>query len=191
MEIIHQHFESLASTNDWAKGNLKNYPKGSLLFVTADGQTAARGQYGRRWFSPKGENIYATFAFFSAGEHDPLSLTHVLAISACRLLKTLDITCQIKWPNDLLVKGRKIGGILCEKGDFGIVIGIGLNVNMSKESLQHIDQPATSLLEERGEKYDLPKVLSLLKDHFAADLEVFFREGFVPFTPLLEVLLAK
>lgn len=178
MEIIYHHFESITSTNDWAKAQLKTLPKDALLLVTADGQTAARGQYGKRWLSPKGENIYASFGFFVDEAQAPLLLTHLLALSATRTLQKYGVSCQIKWPNDLLVNQKKIGGILCETEHFlshlGVAIGIGLNVNMPQKTLSAIDQPATSLLSESGHLHNLQEILSSLKDHFVADLAPLF-----------------
>jgi BirA family transcriptional regulator, biotin operon repressor / biotin---[acetyl-CoA-carboxylase] ligase len=195
MEIIYHHFESLTSTNDWVKGHLKTIPQGSLLLVTAGGQTHARGQYGRRWVSPQGVNIYASFGFLMEDKHDPLALTHLLAISAARTLKERGVACQIKWPNDLLVNRKKIGGILCEterlSSHIGIAIGIGVNVNMSTELLQTVGQPATSLLAESGQMHDLQEILSSLRGHFAADLSLFLQKGFKPFLSTFRGLSVK
>lgn len=185
MEIIYKHFTTLSSTNDAAKGLLKEVPLGVLLLVTADEQTAGRGQYGRHWVSPKGENIYATYAFLAEKNHNPLSLTHLLALSTVHALKEWNVECQIKWPNDLLVKGKKIAGILCETCQFathtGILIGIGLNVNTSKEDLEKIGRPATSLYVETGEHHTPSYVLTEMTHQFSADLTLFLEKGFEPF----------
>jgi BirA family biotin operon repressor/biotin-[acetyl-CoA-carboxylase] ligase len=192
MEIIHKHFESLTSTNDWVKGHLKTFPKEALLLVSADGQTAARGQYGKRWVSPPGENIYATFGFFLDEREDPLRLTHLLAISTARTLDALGIKCHLKWPNDLLINNKKIAGILCETEDFypylGVIIGIGLNVNMPQERLNTIDQPATSIFIENGQAHDCHTLLHTLSKTFASDLSLFLEKGFTPFLPAFQKL---
>jgi BirA family transcriptional regulator, biotin operon repressor / biotin---[acetyl-CoA-carboxylase] ligase len=178
MEIIYKHFESLTSTNDWVKGHLKTIPEGVLLCVSADEQTAARGQYGRKWFSPKGENLYATFGFLTEQRHDPLTLTRLLAIATARTLEERGVRSILKWPNDLLVHQKKIAGILCETiplpQRIGIAIGVGLNVNMSQENLVLIDQPATSLLAETGHLHPIPEIKYRLAEHFATDL-TFYR----------------
>lgn len=193
MEIIYNHFESIASTNDWVKAHLKGVGKGTLLLVTADEQTGGRGQYGRQWISPKGENIYATFGFIAAKSYPPLSLTHLLALSTVRSLNELGIESRIKWPNDLLVDGKKIAGILCEtldfSPDFGIALGIGLNVNMNPESLAKLGRPATSIYAETGQQHPLQDVLSKITGHFTTDLSLFFEKGFEPFEPLFQKLL--
>jgi BirA family transcriptional regulator, biotin operon repressor / biotin---[acetyl-CoA-carboxylase] ligase len=195
MKIIHKHFESLTSTNDWAKEHLSAMPKESLLLITADEQTAARGQYGRGWVSPKGENLYATFGFFLEVETSPLCFTHLLAISAARTLEEHGIVCRLKWPNDLLVGQKKIAGILCETSLFpqavGIVIGIGLNINMTSDGLKAIDQPATSLLSETNQHFDIPHILHSLKNQFASDLTLFLQKGFTPFLSSFQSLIKK
>ncbi len=182
MEIIYHHFETITSTNDWVKSHLKNLPEGSLLLVSADAQSAARGQYGRSWLSPERENIYATFGFYVKTPCHALELTHLLGISAAKMLRDYGVSCHLKWPNDLLVNGKKIAGILCETENFGdclgITLGIGLNVNMSEKILGGIGQPATSMCVETGRDYDVKEVLGRLKDYFVEDLGIFLAEGF-------------
>lgn len=174
MEIIHKHFESLPSTNDFAKEFLKKLKRDELLLVTASEQTAARGQYGRRWFSPKKANLYATFAFLVDSQKEPLFFTQLLAKASLQALKEFDVAASIKWPNDLLVNQKKIAGILCETEPFlthfGIVIGLGLNVNMTREQLNTIDQPATSLFAETGKLYALQDILDSVQEHFLCSL---------------------
>lgn len=194
MEIIHYHFESLPSTNDWAKKHLETFDPDSMTLVTADVQTAGRGQYGRKWSSPKELNLYASFCFFiDENQQDPLSLTHVFAISVADLLKKHQVECQIKWPNDVMVKRKKIAGILCEtekfSSRFGVIIGVGLNVNMPKELLDEIDQPATSLLVETQKTWDKQQVLEALKEKFSTNLEIYLAKGFTPFLPTFRSLI--
>jgi len=194
MELIHHHFESLVSTNDWAKKELKVFPRDQLTLVTAAEQTRGRGQYGREWISPKGENLYASFCFFiDEHQQDPLSLTHVLAISLAQVLEAHAVVCQIKWPNDLLVNGKKIAGILCETEHlpphFGVVIGVGVNINMREEELAKIGQPATSLSQETQKEWDIPQILEEIQTVFQKDLDHFLNEGFTPFLPTFRKLI--
>ncbi|HEY4832988.1 MAG TPA: biotin--[acetyl-CoA-carboxylase] ligase [Waddliaceae bacterium] len=179
MEIIYQHFECLTSTNDWAKEYLKLLPKGAMALVTTDTQTNGRGQYGRHWVSPKGVNIYASFGFFVGEGTYSFPFVQLLAQSTATTLAKWGVQCQIKWPNDLLVNGKKIAGILCETvqcaPDIGIVIGIGLNVNSSQEQLERVNQPATSLLVETDRINNPQEILTDLKDLFVDDLAIFFK----------------
>lgn len=188
MEIIHHHFDTLSSTNDWGTEHISNFTPGKMTVISASEQIEGRGRYGRRWFAPKGLNIYASFCFFiSESQRDPLSLTHLMAISASRMIGRHGVVCRIKWPNDVMVDNKKIAGILCETvpfpHHFGVVIGIGLNVNMPKDLLQTIEQPATSLLVETHQEWNLHEELTTLATYFTNDLQLFLKEGFTPFLP--------
>lgn len=168
MEIIYHHFELVTSTNDWAKTHLATFPPEYITCISADFQTQGRGQYGRHWVSPPGVNLYISYAFFL--EQEPLVLVHLLAHSVKSVLEELGISVRVKQPNDLFVGSKKIAGILCETiqqpNSPGVVIGIGLNVNMTAEDLQKIDQPATSLLAETGNTHDLQTLLHSISNRF-------------------------
>lgn len=155
MQIIQYHFETISSTNDWAKDHLLSFPHDKITRITADVQTKARGQYGRYWHSPFG-NMYASFCFFLENPETP-SLTFSFATSIVSLLEQYGVFSKIKWPNDIFVNGKKIAGILCETVPLsssdqrcGVVVGIGMNINMDSKELSLIDQPATSLFVETG-----------------------------------------
>jgi BirA family transcriptional regulator, biotin operon repressor / biotin---[acetyl-CoA-carboxylase] ligase len=175
VKIFYQHFESLTSTNDWAKNRLSDFPINALTIISTDSQTAGRGQYGRRWLSPVGKNLNASFIFFSQHEMDALLLTRIMALCAIEQLKACGIVCALKWPNDLVMAGKKIAGILSEKVQSGVsqalVIGLGLNVNVPLEWLEQIDQPATSMFAETAKKYDIQKLIVSLAENFALKLE--------------------
>lgn len=188
MEIVHFHFKTLPSTNDWSKENIATFDPKAITLVTADEQSAARGQYGRKWLAPHGLNFYASFSFFiEENQRDPLSLTHVMALSTIRVLEERGLQPRIKWPNDVMVQHKKIAGILCETqlfdGQIGVIIGIGLNINMPDELLKTINQPATSLFSETGRTWDLEEISKSLQTYFAKDLAVFLKQGFTPFLP--------
>lgn len=129
--------------------------------VLAERQTAGRGRRGRPWASPFAENLYCSLIVRVDGgmrQIEALSLTVGLAV-ARTLLNSGIQDVGVKWPNDVLVKGRKISGILLELlGDPAdichVVIGIGLNVNMLAEQGLAIDQPWTSVREELGHLVD-------------------------------------
>lgn len=105
--------------------------------VVAGHQTDGRGRLGRRWFAPAGAALLTTLIFRSATmEIDRLSLAACCAVVEAIEL-TGPITAQIRWPNDVLLNGRKAAGILVEIADHAALIGIGINVNMQRE-----DRPA-------------------------------------------------
>jgi BirA family biotin operon repressor/biotin-[acetyl-CoA-carboxylase] ligase len=167
----------------------------SLLLVTADEQSAGRGQFEREWLSPPSENIYATFGFLLNKPQKELGvLTQLLALTACYALEEYGFTPLIKWPNDLLIDGNKIGGILCEVTDTGdtlaVAIGIGLNINSPKERFENIDQPAASLFTLSGEKFEIQQIIQHLSEEFKKQLLQYLQHGSAPFQEALKHRLA-
>ncbi|MFA5115040.1 MAG: biotin--[acetyl-CoA-carboxylase] ligase [Candidatus Omnitrophota bacterium] len=167
------YFESVSSTMDIAvKLGLDNAPEGSL--VIAETQTKGRGRLSRQWHSPKYKGIYLSLLLrprFLLSE-TPL-LTLLSAVSVCEGVKEASgLECRIKWPNDILLGNKKVGGILTELNAEAdemrfVVIGIGLNVNNDKGSL-----PGNSIsLGEYSKKYIsriglLQKILVALEDNY-------------------------
>lgn len=119
---IHQ-FESLESTNATALF----CPPGTV--VMAETQTAGRGRYGRTWQSPKG-NLYMSLVLPDLGKNN-LAIPFLTAVAVADSLPGFGIT--LKWPNDVLLSGKKLAGILIEKGVDKLVVGIGVNVMTSPE----------------------------------------------------------
>ena len=148
------YFDYLASTMNLAMQlGMQAEPNGTL--VLAESQTKGRGRLGRSWFSPKYKGIYLSLVLRPkiSPSASPI-LTLLSAVSICEAVKkVVGLDIQIKWPNDLFIHNKKLGGILTEmnaevdKVNF-VVIGIGLNVNNDKKSL--VTQ-ATSLKEQVGE----------------------------------------
>jgi BirA family biotin operon repressor/biotin-[acetyl-CoA-carboxylase] ligase len=186
MKIQRQHFKVIDSTNTWAKQHAHEFERDCLTLETAEEQTGGRGRFKRRWESPPGLNIYASFCLFVEKQRSDVgNLPQVMAISAAKVLEDLQFKPELKWPNDLLLSQKKIGGILAETVSFSdhlcLIIGIGLNVNMPQERLSRIDRPATSLFAETQRLYDVEDVLSRLQQQFSADATLFFKAGFFPF----------
>lgn len=186
MEIKRIHFETIDSTNNWAKAHLEELDPQALTLITASEQTAGRGRFKRTWTSPKDTNILATFVFFLKSLREDMgNIPQILALSALDAIKESSLPLAIKWPNDINCGNKKLGGILCEvsqaKEGWGVIIGIGLNINMTKEELKTIDRPAASLLSETGHSFDLEELIERLKIQFEKDLMQFLKEGFPPF----------
>jgi BirA family transcriptional regulator, biotin operon repressor / biotin---[acetyl-CoA-carboxylase] ligase len=181
------HFTTLDSTQTWAKRHAESLDPHRITCVTAEHQTAGVGQFKRRWFSPKGGNIHATFYFTLP--KDSLLLTHLaqlMSLSCAKVLRAKGFQPEMKWPNDLLLAKKKVAGILCEllslQDDWGILLGIGINLNMSEEHLQQIDQPATSLAQNSGRTWKVEEILPPLIDQFFdRDLPQFKSEGVASF----------
>jgi BirA family biotin operon repressor/biotin-[acetyl-CoA-carboxylase] ligase len=126
------------------------------FIVLAERQTSGRGRRGRNWVSPFGENLYYSLALqVDGGMRQLEGLSLVVGLALLRALRAAGVvSAGLKWPNDVLVDGRKVAGILLElSGDPAdvchVVIGIGVNVNMLVDK-GAIDQPWTSMRAELG-----------------------------------------
>ena len=183
MEIIFKSLDTVDSTNTWIKNHLPSLEKDKFFCLSAEEQTQGRGRKKRKWHSPKSENIYASLYFTLPKNTKNLQcLGLLIAFSISKILKEKDIICMIKWPNDLLLNEKKIGGILCEniieKERIDVILGFGLNINMKHEELKEIDQPASSLYVETNRKWDKNLLLQAIVKQFSEDLTVFLQKGF-------------
>lgn len=181
------HFDSIGSTNTWAKEHAHEFDTDALTIITADEQTAGRGRFTRDWVSPKGCNLYVTYVVFVKDLNFSVgNLPQVLALAAVESLLPI-APVGIKWPNDLVLEKKKLGGILCEISQvptgYALIVGLGVNINMPKTYFAQIDRPATSLMEEVGPILDREKISESVHKHFASRLSVFLKKGF---DPLLE-----
>jgi len=186
MRITYYHFSSVDSTNSWPKRHKADFTKDELAIITADEQTQGRGRHLRHWHSPKGKNLYLSFAFFAAASSAPAPFffSQLAALCLAAVLKNHSIDAQIKWPNDLLVAGKKIGGILTEaektEEDTFIILGIGLNVNMTKNDLATIPKAATSILIETDNEIPIKTIQDELVKEFLLLWEKTKKEGTQP-----------
>ncbi|MGR6980124.1 bifunctional biotin--[acetyl-CoA-carboxylase] ligase/biotin operon repressor BirA [Testudinibacter sp. P27/CKL/0425] len=142
---------SVDSTNEFLLQN-KSLPSGTIC--SAEMQTAGRGRRGRQWQSPFAQNLYFSLLWhfeMSAAALQPLSL--VVGICLADTLSELGVdNISIKWPNDIYLNGRKLGGILIESRRFEqdkqeLVIGIGLNLSMQPDAAAQIEQAWANLSE--------------------------------------------
>lgn len=138
------------------------------FLVLAERQTAGRGRRGRRWVSPFADNVYYSLVMrIEGGARQLEGLSLVVGLAVLQTLRQLGVAqAGLKWPNDVLVAGRKMAGILLElSGDPAdvchVVIGIGINVNMQAVD-EPIDQPWTSVMHELGEQVDRNTLVRLL-----------------------------
>ena len=124
----------------------------SGVVVAADAQSAGRGRQGRSWLAPPQSSVL--FSILLQPTLPRNEWPHVLWPLAAALQEALahvaGLRAAIKWPNDLVVHGKKLGGLLAETTADGVVVGAGLNVNFSAADLV-VDQPFTTLLDELGE----------------------------------------
>lgn len=152
-----QVLESVASTNDEVMGSLQKGLDGFIGCVT-DQQTKGRGRNGKVWQSPANSNIYMSigcvFDVSLVGKAGGLSLACGVAVA--RLLHKAGVKVDLKWPNDILLKDKKLAGLLVEtrisSSKMYVVVGLGLNVNMPETASKKIDQPWVDLLTALSEK---------------------------------------
>jgi BirA family transcriptional regulator, biotin operon repressor / biotin---[acetyl-CoA-carboxylase] ligase len=183
MEIDLYQLKIIDSTHSWAKRELEKFQRTHITIITAKGQTAGRGRFNRRWISPVNQNVYVTFCFFMPkGREDAVNVTQVLGLALTIGLNDLHFNVRLKWPNDLLIHGRKVGGLLCELVDCGsdicVIASIGLNVNMGLEWIQEIGQPATSMAVESGQKLNLEAVYGMVIRCVTQAIEHYIAQGF-------------
>jgi BirA family biotin operon repressor/biotin-[acetyl-CoA-carboxylase] ligase len=182
------HFDVTDSTNLQARRLAEAHP-GEALLVTAAEQSAGRGRQGRAWQSPRGG---AWLSIVWPTRHEPSvysAVSLVAAVAALRALRDVEPACasrlQIKWPNDVLVDGGKVAGILCENCPVGgssrapaLIIGVGVNVDFDPAELGvELRHPATSLRAVGGRAVAVEEVIAAVSGRISEFMTVFELEG--------------
>ncbi|MMZ61772.1 Bifunctional ligase/repressor BirA [compost metagenome] len=168
----------------------------SGVLVIAEEQTGARGRQGRHWFSPARKGIWMSMVL---RPNCPLSfapqLTLLTAVSVCRAIRKVSgVEAGIKWPNDLLVKGQKICGILIESaGEDELIkyciVGIGIDVNLDKSDVpDELKEIATSLKMISGREIDRAALIGVVMNELEQLFNLYVTEGFAPIGHLWEAL---
>lgn len=179
--LVPEWYQQLSSTNSVLVERVRGGEALADGFVlAAREQTAGRGRYSRVWAARPGRDLM--FSFLLRGRFvfpQIVSLPLAAALGVAMGLEGLGIAVQTKWPNDLLVNRRKICGVLAEScAAEALVVGIGLNINMSAEEAKLIDKPATSLAIETGEEYVVEEALGFLLPHIGTWVENWQKGGF-------------
>ncbi|NPU84183.1 MAG: biotin--[acetyl-CoA-carboxylase] ligase [Syntrophaceae bacterium] len=183
-------FGSVESTNLAAlKLAAAGAPEGTA--VIAEEQTAGRGRLNRTWQSPPGCNLYLSLVLRPAVE--PAAAPQLTLLAGAAVAKALNRWCPgivgVKWPNDVLIRDRKVCGILTELrlsggGISSVIVGIGVNVNIRREELDPaFRDAATSLLEETGTETDRTAVAAALLEELENLYDLWIREGFEAVRP--------
>jgi len=176
------HFFRTDSTNRVAMDlGYAGEPEGAV--VLAEEQTAGRGRAGRSWHSERGAGLYVTLLLRPklAPAQAPL-LTMLAGLSAhTAVLAETGLSAELKWPNDLLLNGKKLGGILTEmhaepSAVRFVIVGIGINVNQEKFPAE-LSGTATSLRKETGRLHSRLEFLVKLLSQFETDYNRFLHEG--------------
>jgi BirA family biotin operon repressor/biotin-[acetyl-CoA-carboxylase] ligase len=162
------YYSETDSTNIRARALAhKGAPEGTI--VVAETQTQGRGRRGRTWFSPPGSGIYMSIVLRPRVQpHEAPLLTLVAAVSMTEtLFEMVDLPFKIKWPNDILIEGKKISGILTEMSlemervDY-VIVGVGLNVNTEPDAMEdEIREIASSLRILTGKVFSRIQILQV------------------------------
>ena len=177
-----EYYDEIDSTNNRAKALGEAGGADGTLFV-AETQTAGKGRRGRCWQSPAGSSISMSILLRPVmNPSDAPMLTLVMAYAATKALREkTELDIGIKWPNDLVVSGKKISGILTEMSaeiDYinHVVIGIGINVNMESFP-EDIAKTATSLRIEAGKEFRRFELIAAIMEHFEKAYEAVCEAG--------------
>jgi BirA family biotin operon repressor/biotin-[acetyl-CoA-carboxylase] ligase len=170
---LHAEIEStnLQAMQRILAGNAQGY------LCLSEYQSAGKGRRGRHWVSPFGHNVYLSFVWeFEGGASQLEGLSLAVGVVVAEALSALGLKeVSLKWPNDILLNGRKLGGILLEMsgdpaGICQVIIGVGINVRMNKR--HEIDQPWASMVEQLTEVSRnkliadiLSRLISMLKEY--------------------------
>ena len=186
-------YRIIGSTNATAKMLAETgAPDGSLL--VAEEQRQGRGRFGSSWYSPSDSGIWASLILRPGIKPEQLGSLGMLAVlSICLAIEEqTDFKPRIKWPNDLLLDDRKLGGVLCEADWVGsqlkyFILGFGVNVN-NKSFPAELENCATSLLiAGRGKKVYRVGLLAAIMDRLEEGYFQFLADGFASFLPRVQV----
>jgi BirA family transcriptional regulator, biotin operon repressor / biotin---[acetyl-CoA-carboxylase] ligase len=183
-----QILDEVASTNTYL---MQQKGVAHATCVAAHIQTKGKGRRGRAWVSQLGASLTFSLLWrFQCGAAGLSGLSLAVGVALIRALNALGVNhAQLKWPNDVMVldenkHGKKLAGILIElqgdlEGPSAAVIGVGVNLNLPKNTLQSIDQPAIDLASVSVNKIDQSELLGVILKHLADVLSIFESRGFI------------
>ena len=162
--------EEIDSTNNYAKVNIDDFADKTVIHARR--QTSGRGRLTRSWVDLGEGNLFMSIVLKPSDIFNEIypNITQYLSVALCKVLESYGLTPQIKWPNDVLINGKKIAGILSESvmqgGKFkGLVVGIGVNLNAKQAVVDLVpDKLVTALNLEFGKNIDLNEFRTQLVD---------------------------
>lgn len=181
-------FDSLPSTNNYLIENASHF-YGQTIVCLAEQQTAGRGRLGREWVSPFAANIYLSLLWnfpFNISELGGLNI--VIGVAVAESIKeaaNID-EIELKWPNDIFYKDKKLGGILIDiigeyNGSCSAVIGIGVNVRMPSTRSSKIQKPWTDMFAASNKHIQRNKIIGILLTKLIDSLSTFEKKGITNF----------
>lgn len=177
------HFDTIDSTNTKAKELASKGAEDGTLVISEE-QISGRGRFDRRWSSPKFKGIWMSIIL--RPDIDPMNAATITLIGAAAVyeaLKDFEIKSDIKWPNDIILNNKKLCGILTEMSSElnqinYLIIGIGVNVNISHEEFpEEIKAIATSLKSEMEHDFSRQQLTAAILNHFEKLYEIFIKNN--------------
>lgn len=159
-------------------------------------QTAGRGRHGRRWFASAGGALLFSLAVpMQADGARIAAATLACGIGVAESLRAAGAPITLKWPNDLLLEGRKLGGVLCElaiddEGRRTLVVGIGINLHLDAATRDSIGQPAAALDQVVASVAQRESLIGSIATAVLETLQLYDEQGFVPLQPRFMALFA-
>jgi len=177
------HYSEIDSTNEELKRLFKEEELDNGTLLTADYQTGGKGQMGAGWKSSKGKNFLGTFFLNSNPVLEEVFVLNMIMSLAVKetVSEFVNGKVEIKWPNDIVVEGKKIAGILIENKLqksvlAGVFLGLGLNVN--QKVFPDLNRKATSLSKEVGAEIDLESVITRLSFNLQQFYSLYEAKGY-------------
>ncbi len=182
MELI--TLKEIDSTNNYARKNLEIFSDKTV--IRAFRQTSGKGRLGRKWIDLGENNLFFSIILKPSNEFKDVysNFTQYASVVLSNVLELSGLTPQIKWPNDVLIRGKKIAGILSETvmqgANFkGLVLGVGINLNADAKDVNTIqDRAVTALNLEVGRYVDAEKFFKDFLERFFANYDEFLSKGF-------------
>lgn len=180
----YKYLDEINSTNSYCKTNIDVLADKSVVYTSK--QSGGRGRFNRVWIDLGSENIFLSIVLKPSESLLPVfsNLTQYTALKLAEVFSDWGVSPNIKWPNDILISGKKISGILAEtvlkeNKLKGIIIGVGLNLNANEKDFVQVDKLVTALNIELAHKIDKEKFLKQFIEKFFEGYENFLNEGFI------------
>ena len=188
--------ETGSTNTDLLQRVRQEQPHRPLLRATLH-QTEGRGRHGRRWFDGAGRALLFSLAVpMDAANERIAAATLACGIGAAEALRAAGAPVALKWPNDLLLDGRKLGGVLCElavdaQGRRTLVVGVGINLYLDAATRASIGQPAAALEETAAAGAPRETLIGHIAMAMLDALQLYDAHGFVPLQPRFMALFAQ
>lgn len=184
MNIDVQWFDQLDSTQEESRRVLQMHPDASNIVIAAREQLKGHGRQGRKWHTSTGKDLaFSIILPVNVPQNFVPSLPMVAAVALQNMLSDVySINATVKWPNDVLVAGKKIAGILTEvisvSANNAIILGIGLNVGMTEQDSILVQPPATSIFMLTGKPDSIETALDIFLKEFFPLYQKWCNQGF-------------